>query len=63
MVLVMGIGKLAVGMIISYWKLAISYGYWLLDMGVVIDYMDKVKFGLLGFGVRISFMWVWMFGF
>jgi hypothetical protein len=25
---------------------------------MVIDYMDRVRFGLLGFGVRTSFMWV-----
>jgi hypothetical protein len=36
------------------WILAIGYGY----MVMVIDYMDRVKFGLLTFGVRTSFIWV-----
>lgn len=41
---------------IGYWLLAIGNGYWVLVM--VIDYIDKVKFGLLRFGVRTSFIWV-----
>jgi hypothetical protein len=34
--------------------MVIGYGY----MAMVIDYVDRVRFGLLGFGVRTSFMWV-----
>jgi hypothetical protein len=30
---------------------------------MIIDYMDRVKLSLSRFGVRTSFMWVWMFGF
>jgi hypothetical protein len=41
MVLVMGIGN-------WLWVWIISYGNWQLVMG--IDYMDRVKLGLLGFG-------------
>ncbi len=34
-----------------------------LVMAMVIDFMDRVGFDLLGFGDRKSFMQVWMFGF
>jgi hypothetical protein len=48
------------------WKLASGYWLWILvlvmGMGMVIDYMDRDRFGLLESGVRTSFMWVWMFG-
>jgi len=41
--------------------LEIGYGYCILVVGygyvaMVIDYMDRVRFSLLGFGVRTSFM-------
>ncbi len=47
-------------MAIAYWLwlLAIGYGYWVSVMGMVIDYMDRDRFGLLECGVRTSFMWV-----
>jgi len=44
---------------IGYWQLVMGNGYWLwVYMAMVIDYMARVRFGLLGFGVRTSFMWV-----
>jgi hypothetical protein len=47
---------------ISY--MGIGYGYWLLAYGYSYWLHDKVTFGLFfEFGVRTSFMWVWMFGF
>jgi hypothetical protein len=36
------------------WLLVMGIGYWL----VIIDYMDRVRLGVLRFGVRTSFMWV-----
>jgi hypothetical protein len=42
------------------WVLAIGYGY----MVMVIDYIDRVKFGLLRFGVRVYMgLNVWFLGF
>jgi hypothetical protein len=42
--------------------MAIGYGYWVLVMGIgmgmVIDNMDRDRFGLLECEVRTSFMWV-----
>jgi hypothetical protein len=38
------------------WVLVIGYGYMAIMM--IIDYMDRVKFGLSRFGVRTSIMWV-----
>jgi hypothetical protein len=37
---------------VHVWQLVISYEY----MAIVINYMDKVKFGFLQFGVRTNFM-------
>jgi len=34
--------------------MGIGYGY----VVMVINYIDRVKFGLLRFGVRTSFIWV-----
>lgn len=36
------------------WVLAIGYGYMAM---MIIDYMDRVKFGLSRFGVKTSIMW------
>jgi hypothetical protein len=38
---------------VHVWQLVFSYGY----MAMVINYMDRVKFGFLQFGVRTNFMW------
>jgi hypothetical protein len=44
---------------IGYWQLVMDNGYWLwVYMGMVIDYMDRVRLGVLGFEVRMSFMLV-----
>jgi hypothetical protein len=32
-------------------------------MAMVIDYMDRFKFGFLQFEVKTNFMWGWMLGF
>jgi hypothetical protein len=42
----------------GYWLLVIGYGYWVSVMGMVIDYMDRDRFGLLECGIRTSFIWV-----
>ncbi len=42
---------------IGYWQLVVGNGYWFwVYMTMVIDYMDRVGFDLLRFGVRTSFM-------
>jgi hypothetical protein len=40
-----------------------AIGNWKLVMAMVTDFMGRVRFDLLAFGARKSFMWVWMFGF
>jgi hypothetical protein len=43
---------LTIGYGYGYLILVVGYGY----VAMVIDYMDRVRFGLSGFGVRTSFM-------
>jgi len=63
----MVIGYMAIGY--GYWQLTSGYmdisymgiGYWY--MAMVIGYMIRLDLAFFEFGVRTSFMWVWMFGF
>ncbi len=38
---------------VQLWQLVFSYGY----MAMIIDCMDRFKFGFLQFEVRTNFMW------
>ncbi len=60
----MAIGNWLVGIVMASGYMDISYmgiGYWY--MAMVIHYMIRLDLAFFKFGVRTSFMWVWIFGF